>query len=479
MTPSDRLQKRLTKIVCTIGPACFAPDQLEDLVKSGMNVARFNLTHAKAEKQLPVVNVLKKIRETHPVGIGILLDIRCAQVRTGVVEKPVKISMNQEILFGVEKLAKAHKGKEVFITVDYPAFGKDVSQAENLLIDNGELSFDIVSISPSGVVRARALQNGNIGSRRHVNMPGANISLPTFTDADWEDMACAVRENIDFLAISFVRSGKDIDQVRAFLHKKKSTIRIIAKIETRQAVANFPAILKASDGIMVARGDLGAELPFEQVPVIQDQIVAQCRAAGKPVIVATHMLESMIEHPLPTRAEVTDVAHAATIRTDTTMLSGETASGRHPLVAVDAMDRILRATEEHLRSSAQESPVPVSSDAEARAQAAITLARSLDASAIVVMSKSGRSAEALSKFRPMIPIVAITDDAAVWSHLSLHYGVSSLLCSFQGELETCVVRGMKAAVAAGLLKKGKGIVLVTGTEITGGSVISVQAREVR
>jgi pyruvate kinase len=311
-----------------------------------------------------------------------------------------------------------------------------------------------------------------------VNMPGADISLPTFTDADWADITCAAKENVDFLAISFVRSSRDIEQVRSFLKKKKSAIRIMAKIETRQAVADFPAILKASDCIMVARGDLGAEIPFEQVPVIQDRIVALCRAAGKPVIVATHMLESMIEHPLPTRAEATDVAHAATIGTDTTMLSGETASGRHPLVAVDAMDRILRATEEHLRSTGRENPIVVSSDAEARAQAAISLAQSLDASAIIVMSKTGRSAQALSKFRPMIPVIAITDDATVWTHLSLCYGVSSLLCSFEGELEASVICGMKAAVSAGLIKKGKGIVLVTGTEITGGSTISVQARNI-
>lgn len=479
MTASDPQQKRLTKIICTIGPSCSAPEQLEKLVKSGMNVARFNLAHASAKKQSPVINTLKAIREKHATGVGILLDIRCAQVRTGVIKKPVMISKDQHILFGVESLAKAHKGKEVFIMVDYPVFGKDVRKAEILLIDNGELSFDIVSISPKGVVRARALQDGKIGSRRHVNMPGADISLPTFTDADWDDIACAVRENVDFLAISFIRSAKDIQDVRTFLKKKRSDIRIIAKIETRQSIANLPAILEASDGIMVARGDLGAEVPFEQVPVIQDQIVARCRAMGKPVIVATHMLESMIEHPLPTRAEVTDVAHAATIRTDATMLSGETASGRHPLMVVDAMDRILGATEEHLRSLGGRDILEASTEAEARAEAAVSLAHSLHASAIVVMTKSGQSAKAVSKFRPMIPIVAITDSRAAWCRLSLHYGISSVHCCFEGEFEDSVVRGMQAAVAAGLLQKGKGIVLVTGTEITGGSVISVQAREVR
>ena len=478
MTASDRLQKRLTKIVCTLGPACFAPDQLKGLVKAGMNVARLNLTHASAKKQLPIVHLVKEIRSKHPTGVGILLDVRCAQVRTGVVEKPIEIKKGQEVCFGVEKLRK-ESGKHAFISVDYSAFGKDVRKAEILLLDNGEMSFDIVSISKSGLVKARARQDGTIGSRRHVNMPGADISLPTFTDADWEDIETATKEGVDFLAVSFIRTGKDIADVQAFLRKKKSSIRVMAKIETRQAVANFKDILRESDAIMVARGDLGAELPFEQVPVIQDEIVAQCRAAGKPVVVATHMLESMIEHPLPTRAEATDVAHAATIRTDTTMLSGETASGRHPLVAVDAMDRILRATEQHLREiNGQDMPKAIS-DMEARAQSAVLLARSVQATAIVVMTKSGKSAEAISKFRPMIPIIAITDDETIWSQLSIHYGVLSLLCSFKGELEDSVIRGMKAAVAAGLLEKGDEVVLVTGTEITGGSVISIQAREVR
>ncbi|TSC60019.1 MAG: pyruvate kinase [Candidatus Peregrinibacteria bacterium Greene0416_62] len=479
MTASDPHQKRLTKIVCTIGPSCFTPDQLEDLVKSGMNVARFNLTHASAEKQLPVINALKKIRKQYPMGVGILLDIRCAQVRTGIVEKAIVIAKNQEVYFGVEKLRKVVPAKCTFISVDYSAFGKDVRTTKVLLIDNGELSFDILSISPDGLVRARARQQGSIGSRRHINMPGADISLPTFTDIDWEDIKCAVRENVDFLAISFVRCAKDIEEVRKYLDLQKSMIRIVAKIETRQAVENLPAIIGASDAVMVARGDLGAEIPFEEVPVIQDRIVAQCRETGKPVIVATHMLESMIEHPLPTRAEATDVAHAATIRTDATMLSGETASGRHPLVALDAMDRILRATEGHLRSLDTREAIEASSDAEARAEAAVSLAYSLNASAIVVMTKSGQSAQAVSKFRPMIPVIAITDSEAAWYQLSLHYGISSLWCSFEGELEDSVVRGIKAAVDAGLLQKGKGIVLVTGTEITGGSVISVQAREVR
>jgi pyruvate kinase len=444
-----------------------------------MNVARLNLTHASAQKQVPTIDILKRVRSRFAHGLGILLDVRCAQVRTSVISTPVSISKGDIVYFGVEDLRNSHKGDEAFIGVDYSAFGKDVRTAEILLIDNGEMSFDILSISAKGVVKARAKQEGKIGSRRHVNMPGADISLPTFTKADWEDIASAVREGIDYIALSFIRTAKDIREVRAFLDKKKSPIRIMAKIETRQAVANFSAILEASDSIMIARGDLGAELPFEQVPVIQDQIVRQCRAAGKPVLVATHMLESMISHPLPTRAEATDVAHAASTRADATMLSGETASGRHPVVALEAMHRILLATETHMRTQTAETPLAVSNDIEARSQAAVQLAHSIQAEAIVVMTRSGRSAQAIAKFRPNIPVFAITEDECVWGALSLNYGVISIVSSFQGELEESAIRGIHAAKDAGFLRKGMQVVLVSGTEITGGSTISVQARKIQ
>jgi pyruvate kinase len=475
MSANDQVTKRHTKIVCTIGPSCSKEDQLVSLVKCGMNVARLNLTHASADLQSGTIRKLKEIRSDRPIGFGILLDIRCAQVRTGVVEKPIVIEKGQEVCFGVEKLRK-NAGKHSFVSVDYSAFGKDARAAEILLLDNGEMSFDILSISKDGMVRARALQGGAIGSRRHVNMPGASISLPTFTASDWRDIDTAIRERVDFLAVSFIRSSKDIQEIRRYLTKKKCTIQIIAKIETRQAVEDLEAIIAASDGIMVARGDLGAEIPFEQVPALQDRIVDACRQAAKPVIVATHMLESMMKHPLPTRAEATDVAHAASTRADATMLSGETASGRHPLVALDAMHRILSTTESHMSPLME---LQVEGATQARAQIAVQLAHSTKADAIVVMTRSGRSAAAISKFRPLVPIIAITEDEQVWGQLALCYGVRSLKCSFAGELESSANRGIQQAKNVGLLRKGMSIVLVSGTEITGGSTISVQARTVQ
>lgn len=478
MSVRDPAQQRLTKIVCTIGPSSSKPAQLRELVEHGMNIARLNLAHESAEGQRQTMKELQRIRSSESLGLGILFDIRCAQIRTSPVKSPIVIRKESVVSFGVESLRRKLKPGETFIGVDYPAFGKDARKATTLLIDNGELSFEIVSVSSQGLVRARALQDGSIGTRRHINLPGADLSLPTFTAQDWKDIACAVEEGIDILAISFVRTAKDIQDVRAFLRKKRSTIMIIAKIETRQAVANLSSIIDAADGIMVARGDLGAEVPFEDVPAIQDHIVRECRALGKPVIVATQMLESMIRHPIPTRAEVTDVSHAAVTLTDATMLSGETASGWHPSGALDAMDRILRATELRLRSE-QTTVCPILGEVEARAQVAVQLAHSLNVDAIVVMSHSGRSARAVSKFRPHVPIIAITDQRSVWGQLALSYGVSSILSSFAGSPETSANRGIEAAKKTKCIGKGAHIVLVSETDITGGSTISVQPRRIQ
>jgi pyruvate kinase len=476
MSAKEPHPKRLTKIVCTIGPSCSKEQQIRDLVQSGMALARVNLAHGSAEQQLPLIQALLRIRAEHPTGLGILLDIPGTQVRTGDVPAAIRIHEGQEVYFGASSAAK-HEGSP-FVVVDYAAFAKDARGTKRLLIDNGEISFDIVSVENNGTVRARALQDGEIGSRRHVNMPGTSISLPTFSASDWKDMDSAMHLQVDFLALSFVRSAQDVEEARRYLHKRKSTIGIIAKIETREAVEDLPAIVRAADGIMVARGDLGAELPFEEVPVIQDEAVALCRDNGKPVIVATHMLESMIEHPLPTRAEVTDVAHAATIRTDATMLSGETASGKHPLVAVEAMHRILIATEAHLARFPRQGSDAIRSPGEARAEAAVSLAESTNAAAIVVMTKTGQSAQDVSKFRPRVPIIAVTDAASAQGRLSVHYGVFPLVSAFQGEFEDSVGRGIGKAMSAGLLFGGQEIILVTGTKIKNGTTISVQARRV-
>ncbi len=472
---------RFTKIVCTLGPSTLAPDRVRALVQAGMNVARINLSHGSIEQHLTTIRMLKDINKElkkgnePPTSVGILLDTKGAEIRTGDVSEKLVISKNEEVVFSFRPLPEE---KRKVITVNHDQFDKDVVDAESILIDNGILKFTYVKTNPDGSVLARACEDGSVGSRRHVNLPGANLSMPSITPKDWEDIAMAAKEGVDFLALSFVREAKEVYEVREFLESHDTHIGLISKIETRQAIRNIKEIIAASDGIMMARGDLGVEVPFETVPAIQDDIVEETRRAGKPVIVATHMLESMIDAPMPTRAEVTDIAHAASTRTDATMLSGETASGEFPLESVDAMDRVLKATEEHLFQNFTLAEAPELNEREARAHAAATLAVSTHASALFVMTKSGATARDISRFRPNVPIIAFTEQETTQRALQLSYGVLPVLIMFSEDPEETVRVAMDEAERLGLLQPGDHVVLVSDTKAGDTSVNTIQMRQI-
>lgn len=470
-------QRRLTKIVCTLGPACSSKEQLLELAHKGMNVARINVSHGSREDHIRTLADIAELNEKHGFCIASLIDTRGAEIRTGDVQDPLEISAGEEVVFAPTTLLDLPDDTKI-IYVGYDGFSTDVRETNKILIDNGEMSFDIVRIEENGSVVAKALQEGSIGSRRHINLPGADIDLPSITEKDWDDIAFAAENDVDFVALSFIRNASEVEEVRALLTKKKSSMQIITKIETQKAVKNLSEIIDASDGVMVARGDLGAEVPYEHLPVIQDDIVYRCRDTGKPVIVATHMLESMTEHPIPTRAEVTDVAHAATEFTDATMLSGETASGRHPPVALGAMDKILRATETHLSRFPADQNIAVQGDGDARAQSAVSLARSANASAIVVITTSGQTARRVSKFRPPVPIISLANSDGVCRKIQLLYGVYPLSIDFSQEEET-VVRGVEAAKKSGLLQKGDQVVVLSDIQTNGEPVSSIQMRTVQ
>lgn len=472
---------RFTKIICTLGPASNTKEDIRALAAAGMNIARINLSHGTLEQHLQTIQLLKDInRELRgggklPTCIGILLDTKGAEVRTGDVAEKIAIAEGEEVVFA----AKPIPGEErKTITVNHGQFDKDVREAECILIDNGLLRFDIVGIRPDGSVVARARENGCIGSRRHVNLPGANLSMPSITPKDWEDIAFAAKEGVDFLALSFIRERREVEEVRGFLRGHGAHIGLISKIETRQAIHNLPEIIAASDGIMVARGDLGVEVPFESLPAIQDDIVEESRRAGKPVIVATHMLESMIDQPMPTRAEVTDIAHAATTRTDATMLSGETASGEYPLESLLAMDRVLLATEEHIQPQRPSEDGPATNEREARAHAAVTLAVTTSARALFVMTKSGQTARDVSRFRPAVPIVAFTDNEKAQRALQLSYGTIPVLIPFNTDPEVTVAAAMEEGKRLGILAKGEHVVLVSDTRAGDTSVNTIQMRQI-
>ncbi len=467
---------RLTKIVCTLGPSSRTEEQVQALAASGMNVARINLSHGSRAEHERAIHIIQALN-TKGFCIATMLDTRGAEIRTGIVIQPIPIAVGQEIVFSADPQHSDAKGRTV-IEVNYDGFSNDVHETNTILIDNGTISCTILSIESDGSVVAKAKDAGSIGSRRHINLPGADIDLPSLTKKDWDDIAFGAERGVDYVALSFIRSAEEITEVRSLLQKKGSDMKIITKIETKRAAEeNLAEIIAASDGIMVARGDLGTDIPIEELPAIQDEIVSRCRDAGKPVIVATHMLESMSTYPLPTRAEVTDVAHAASTCADATMLSGETASGKHPVKCVEMMDRILRATEAHNARLSECTEGAVHNEREARAQAAVTLANSSHAEAIVVITKSGQTARELAKFRPRIPVIAFAPTGSVHQKLSLNFGVFPVLAMFT-DPDTTIETGIAAAKKAGLLKKGMRVVLLSDAPAKGGNVSTVQMRTI-
>ena len=461
---------RLTKIVATLGPASWSEEQIRSLTKAGMNVARINFSHGNTEQHRGTIQRIKQLNEKEGLGLAILLDTKGAEVRTGEVATPILITKGQEVLFST---TEQHDKNRATITLNYPHFAKDAKDTDRILLDNGELTFAIVSIDGEVVV-ARAKQDGKIGSRRHVNLPGAYITLPAMMDADWVDLAMGMEEGADYVALSFIRAVDEVEQVRKFLREGGSDMKIITKVEYRQALDNIDAMIAASDGIMVARGDLGAEIPFEKVPAAQDMMVEKCRKAGKPVIVATHMLESMINHPMPTRAEATDVAHAAKTRTDATMLSGETATGINPVVALEAMAKILEETEKILTPPTL--PLVGAPDDEyiARAEAAVAMAHSLNATAIVAITRSGRTAKALARCRSTIPVLTFTPEAAVQRELQLYYGILPTLVKLDADLDISAMQVMDLVTEKWGFAPGTRIVFVAGSKGPHGKIGNVQ-----
>lgn len=472
---------RLTKIICTLGPASCTPAQVAALARGGMNIARINLAHGTWPEHRKTIRIVKTLNRKLaangklPSCVGILLDTRGAEVRTGIVSEVIRIRKGELVVFSPHALPKE---KRQVIIVNHKAFAKDARQAEQILLDNGKMAFELVSSRSDGSVVARAKQKGTVGSRRHVNLPGANLDMPSLTKDDWESIANAANEGVDFLGLSFIRNASEIEDIRAWLAKRKKSIGLIAKIETRQGLQNLQEIIEASDAVMVARGDLGAEIPFEQLPVAQNEIVLRSRAAGKPVIIATHMLESMVENPIPTRAEVTDIAHAAMTSTDMTMLSGETASGAHPLLALDAMDRVLRETEAHLATSSRMLDASIRNNRDAQAKAVVTDAIASSTSAIAVVTRTGRTALEIARFRPHMPIIAFVPNQRVQRELQLSFGVFPLVTPFKSDPEATLTAGIALARKAGLLRKGSEIALVSDAKAHDKCVSTIQIRKI-
>ena len=335
--------KRNVKIVCTIGPACWDYDKLFALAKAGMNVARLNFSHGDYESHLRTLKNVRAVEQELQTPIAVLLDTKGPEIRTGELPGHGKVTVKSDGEFTL--FFEKKEGGEHGVYIDYPKLANEVKKGQNIFIDDGAIHLEVVKTSPEEI-KCRVIVGGELGEHKGVNVPGADLSVPTLTEKDIADLKWGAENNVDYVAVSFVRSKEDIIEVRRVLEAAGASAKIIAKMETRQSVDNLDAILEVVDGMMVARGDLGVEMRTEDVPMIQKEIIERCRMQGKPVIVATQMLDSMIRNPRPTRAESSDVANAVIDGADAVMLSGETAGGKYPVESVETMNRIIVRTEQ-------------------------------------------------------------------------------------------------------------------------------------
>lgn len=451
---------RKTKIIATLGPATETPEMLERLVLGGVNVLRLNMSHARADWVRRVVQDIRAIAERHRRAVGILLDTQGPSIRTGDLPQKIPLAVGERFTFTVRGKVPA-TGK--WTSVGYDLFVDDVHTGDTLIVDNGEMKMRILS-KTSDTVECEVLTEGSIGSRRHINLPGVHLSLPALTEKDREDVLLGLEVGVDYIALSFVREPQDIEDLRVFLrqHPSAHQPQIVAKIEHQFAVNHFDAIAREADVIMVARGDLGIECNYEELPIIQRRIVKTCQQLGRPVIVATHMLESMIQSPLPTRAEITDVANAVFEQADAIMLSGETTVGKHPLGCVEVMDTIARRIERSGGANYQER-AELTSARQKLVRSAVALADDLKAEAILVFTKRGHMARFASWMRPRhSAIYAFTDRWPTADALTLLRGVVPRVVAFDaGQPDRTVDAAVAQLMKDGLLRRGDSVVVVT------------------
>lgn len=455
-----RLERKV-KIVCTMGPACWDEETISELVRSGMNVARLNFSHGDHDSHTKTINNVRKVEETLRRPVATLLDTKGPEIRTGMLEGHQKVML--EAGNGFSLLLAPAVGNSVGVYVDYPGLYKEISVGQEIFIDDGSILLLAESLDNNSV-RCRVMVGGELGEKKGVNVPGADLSVPTLTEKDISDIRWGIEHSVDYIAVSFVRTKEDILGVRKILEEHSGEAKIIAKIETRQSVENIDEILAIVDGIMVARGDLGVEMPTEDVPMVQKEIIEKCRSQGKPAIVATQMLDSMIRNPKPTRAEASDVANAVIDGADAVMLSGETAGGRYPVGSVKMMHKILMRTEENL-SEWQRTPkifFNCGEIADAVSRAARDISETVCATAILSLTRSGATARMVSKYRPDCPIIAMTPSFSTWRELALVWGVYPLICPFTTDVEESVSNSLSIVQEEGLIKGGDNVVFTSG-----------------
>ena len=447
-----------TKIVCTLGPASENEETLREIIKNGLNVCRLNFSHGSHEEHKGRMDLVKKLREELNMPTAILLDTKGPEIRTGKFDVP-EVFLEEGQTFTITM--KDVIGDKERCTVSYKGLANDVKPGDTILIDDGLVGLTVKEVNNDDIV-CEVQNSGIVKNHKGVNVPGVKVNLPAITEKDRSDIEFGIEQGIDFIAASFVRKVSDVLAIREILEENNAEhIKIISKIENQEGVENLDEIIEVSDGIMVARGDLGVEIPTEEIPVVQKLMIKKCNEAGKPVITATQMLDSMIRNPRPTRAEVTDVANAIYDGTDAIMLSGETAAGKYPVEAVKTMATIAKRAEETMRN--RRDKINKSKNVtDAISYATCTTAMDLEAKAILSSTASGHTARMVSKFRPDCPIVATTSNESVRRQLALTWGVLPLMREKSANIDQVIVNSIEAAKTSNYVSKDDVVVITAG-----------------
>lgn len=456
---------RKTKIVCTLGFVSETAEIIEQLMLEGMNVARFNFSHGTQEEHKKKLDLVIQLREKHKIPVATLLDTRGPEVRLGTFEQG-RVTLETGAAFTLT--TRQVEGNESIASVTFAGLSEDLKSGDIVLLDDGLLELEVERVEGSDI-HCRVINGGPISNRKGVNLPGVHLSMPYVSGQDRDDLIFGAKNSFDFVAASFARTADDIQEIRSILHEQGADdIRIIAKIENAEGVHNIDDILRVSDGIMVARGDLGVEIPFEDVPSLQKMLIRKAYSAGKMVITATQMLESMMTNPRPTRAEATDVANAIYDGTSAIMLSGETAAGQYPVKAVKTMALIAQRAEEDIdyRKRFQSRQVQSSGDVtDAISHATCTTAYDLGAAAVIAVTISGHTARMISKFRLDIPILGCTTNPRTYYQLALSWGVIPVMLRQQNKLDELFSHAVGKACELGLVSNGELVVITTGVPL--------------
>lgn len=454
-------EKRKTKIVATLGPASDTPETIGRLLQAGVDLFRLNFSHGDHAEKTRLIKLIRDASQRHGKQAGILADLQGPKIRTGkMVGDGMRLEKGQEVVITTADCL----GADGIIPTIYQALPQDVTVGSRILLDDGLMELKVLGVQDNQV-RCMVVSGGLLKNNKGINLPGVKVSAPSLTEKDLQDLQFCLGADIDFVALSFVRTAEDVEGIKRIIYQAGRDLPVVAKIEKPEALRSFNKILKVADAIMVARGDLGVEMQAEKVPLIQKKIIQACNASGKPVITATQMLESMIINPRPTRAETSDVANAIIDGTDAVMLSGETASGAHPVEAVETMVRIARDVEQAGFGSRLDAPVTnTPSIAQAVGEAACRVSASLKAKTIAVFTQSGSTAALISRFRPHTTIIAFTNTFQIMRKLSIYWGVQAQSIEILEHMDQQIAVAEQKLLAAGL-RKGDIVVIVMGTPI--------------